>query len=138
MIAGFFGVSTEYIIVEGSVLRHGYTIPQEMAAEARAFGLPVIGGIISAIVVVLVVIGIILIIVGMWTGKDPMELLMELFPGMVVTVAGGAVMGVLPGKLKVVGLVPLGVGLYLLLRPFMPEPEPPPGLNAQISSITVT
>ncbi len=126
VISGFMGVRTEYIIVEDNVLRHGYMIPQEAAAEARAFGLPIIGGIISAVMVVLIVIGIILIIVGMWTGKDPMTMLMELIPGLVVTAVGGVVIGVLPGKTKIVGLAPLGIGLYLLIQPFIPGPEPPP------------
>jgi hypothetical protein len=125
VLAAFAGVQTEYIIVEGNVLRHGYSVPAD-AAE-RGLALPLIGGIITAVIVVLAVIGIILIIVGMWMGKDPMELLMELVPGMVVTVAGGAVMGALPGKAKVAGLIPLGIGLFLLLKPFIPgeEEEPP-------------
>jgi len=120
-IATFYGVRTEYIIVEGDTLRHGYMIPSSYAATARAFGLPVIGGIITAVMAVLIIGGIILIILGMWLGKNPIQLLMEMIPGMIVTVVGGVVTSVLPGKIRLVGLVPIGIGMWMLLQPLMPS-----------------
>jgi len=55
------------------------------------------------------------------------ETILKLIPGMVVTAVGGVVMSVLPGKAKIAGVVPIGIGLYLLLQPFLPPPpEPPP------------
>lgn len=111
-------------------------------SEIRAMALPVLA----------IIIGVIIAILGAWfilsqlgiiKGKDPLTMLMEMIPGMIVTIVGGVVTSALPGKLKIVGIAPIGIGLYLLLQPFIappgpPVPPPPPGeLGAEILTLEV-
>lgn len=130
-IATLYGVRTEYIVVEGNVLRHGYMVPIEAAIRIKEVGLaiPVIGAVIGAIGLtgLLVLIGALLIIIGLWAaGIDPIELVTKLIPGMMITVVGGVVTGALPGAAKIAGLIPVGLGMYMMLQAMGMIPTEPP------------
>ena len=113
-------------------------------AEAQA--LPMI---LAVIAVVIVVIGIFLILdwLGIYkTGiVDIFGKLIQMMPGLVVTTIGGVVAGVLPGKAKIAGIVPIGIGVYLMLQPWLPSeppgpepPGPPGGESAEVIFIEAT
>lgn len=121
IIGTFFGVQTLFIKTEGNLLRHQFWIPQQTASVLRERGLalPAIGTIIGAIVLVLVIIGIVTIILGFISpGGLTIENLIKAIPGFVVTVVGGVITGVLPGKTKIVGIVPIGIGTFMILEAF--------------------
>lgn len=95
-------------------------------AQVRAMALPLIVVIIAVVLAILAGY-IILQKVGIIKGPD----LLALIPSMLVTVIGGVVMGVLPGKAKIAGLPVLGIGIFMMLQalgfiPSPPGPEPPP------------
>ena len=58
------------------------------------------------------------------------EQLMRLIPGMMVTVAGGVVTSMLPGKIKIAGLPIVGYGMFMVMNALQPtwsvklQPEP--------------
>ena len=65
----------------------------------------------------------------MANGIPDINQLMRIVPGLVVTVAGGAVMSALPGKIKIAGLPVVGYGLYMMAgaltaRNVIFQPEP--------------
>ncbi|MHA1852596.1 MAG: hypothetical protein ACTSUF_03705 [Candidatus Heimdallarchaeaceae archaeon] len=59
-------------------------------------------------------------------GVDIIQMLVEMIPGMVVTGVGAVMTGILPGKAKIAGVVPLGIGLWLMLSPWLPTQPPTP------------
>jgi len=62
----------------------------------------------------------------------------ELVTGMGIAVGGAAMGSFMPEKLKIVSVVPVGVGLYIALRQFFEgAPPSPPGGGAQIISVNV-
>lgn len=61
---------------------------------------------------------------------DPLgiDTVTKLIPGLIVTGIGGVMASALPGKSKIAGLVPIGIGASMMLSTVMGEkpPEPPP------------
>lgn len=142
-IATLLGVRTEYILVEGTVLRHGYMVPATAAAELKAAGLPLptIGAIIGAIGItgLLIIIGALLIIIGLWmAGVSPVDILFKILPGMIIIAVGGVITSALPGKAKIAGIVPIGIGAWLCLQPFMPAVPPPPPCSSYTTEVDCT
>jgi len=50
--------------------------------------------------------------------------LIKLIPGLIVTTVGGVLTSVLPGKAKIAGVVPIGMGLLMMVTAILP-PTPP-------------
>jgi len=131
VISALFGVRTEYIRVEGKTLHHGFSIPKEAAIRSQAMGLaiPVIGGVITLVAAVLIIIGILLIVVYLFVpgGAETINKLLSSIPGMIVMMVGGVMVSVLPKFAKVAGLVPLGIGGWMVAEAFIGPPVSPPG-----------
>lgn len=129
-ISSLFGVRTEYVRVEGKTIHHGFMIPQEASVRAREMGLilPAIGGVIALVAAVLIIIGILLIIVYLFVpgGKETVDKLLKSIPGMLVMMVGGVIVSVLPKFAKVAGLVPLGIGGWMVVEAFVGSPSSPP------------
>jgi len=127
-ISSLFGVQTQYIRVDGKTIHHGFMIPESMAAELSQQGLalPAIGTVI-ALVAIALALGLLLIIVFMFVpgGADMINKILRAVPGMLVMVVGGVATSVLPSFAKVAGLVPLGIGGYLVFEAFVGSPSSP-------------
>lgn len=49
------------------------------------------------------------------------EMFIKMLPGVIILTVGGVVTSALPGKIKMVGLIPIGYGAYLIASAFIPE-----------------
>jgi hypothetical protein len=113
-------VKVTYWEASGTEIVYQFMIP---SGTAVTFIAPVIWAVIFLVLAVLTIIAVISWVVfrvdifGVGT-------ILKLIPGIVVTAVGGIVMSVLPGKAKIAGVVPLGIGLWLLISPFLPPPGP--------------
>jgi len=89
---------------------------------ARAQALPLILAVIAVVAVVIAAF-LILDYLGIYeTGVvDIFDKVIQMLPGMVITCVGGVITSVLPGKTKIAGVVPLGIGLWLMVEPWLRE-----------------
>jgi len=117
-------VRVTYWKAEGNQIVYQFTIP-----SGQAVGL--IAPILWAVIVIVIAAIAIIAIVGWVVFRVDVfgfGTVIKLIPGMAVTIVGGIVMSVLPGKAKIAGVVPLGIGLWMMLQPFIP-PSPGPACS---------
>jgi hypothetical protein len=108
-------VKVTYMKVDGNTL-----IYQAMIPTGQSVGLvPILVWTVIAAVIAIVAIELIAVFVFR-VDIFKFEDIAKIIPGMIVTMAGAVVTSVLPGKTKVAGLVPLGIGAYMMLQPFVP------------------
>ena len=51
--------------------------------------------------------------------EDIIDTIIKIIPGAVVTTVGGVLTAVLPGKIKIVGIAPIGIGLWMMVQPLL-------------------